>query len=139
MGANEMGANEMGANEMGANEMGTNEMCANAIDTNEMGANEIVEIIEIDSNESPSLTDTKGMTAVLDEYISIYCSSNTKNSTTPENNSITKSIASLENENNIKFIVNDDSCTDDNSSLSDEKGINNLSGGNRVSIYEIII
>jgi len=131
--------------EMGAN---ANAIDANAIDANEMGANEIdtneiVEIgtIKIDSNESPSLTDTKGMTAVIDEYINIYCSSNTKKSNTPENNSITKSIASLENENNIKFIVDDVSCTHDNSIYSNEININvdNLSDGNRVSIYEIII
>jgi hypothetical protein len=118
--------------------MGENEMGANAIYTNE-----IVEMgtIEIDSNESPSLTNTKGMTSVLDEYISIYCSSNTKKSTTPENNSITKSIASLENENNIKFIVDDVSCTHDNSIYSNEINIivDNLSDENRVSIYEIII
>jgi chitin synthase len=107
------------------------EMVANA---NEMVANEIV------ANEMLPQTPTNitAMTAVLDEYISIYCSS-TKNSTTTENNSITKSIASLENENNIKFIVNDDSCTDDNISHSDEKGINHLLEENIVSHYEIII
>ena len=130
-------ANEMGAR---ANEISANAIDANAIDAN---ANEIG-IIEIDSNGSPSQSPTvnKGMTAVLDEYINIYCSNNTKNSNTPENNSITKSIASLENENNIKFIVNDDNCTDDNSNHSNEINIivNNLSEENLgYPFYEIII